>query len=321
MIAVAVNDGHLPTLDSASFGSVSAAHRAPQLEKINPIAYYHEFRDRFPEEVWYFKVVGIDPTKPEAILNPYTLRISEDRFTNIGEHCIAVAVCASRITAALVEKGVIDAETADRIVARALIHDLNKPFEIMRREAKKACLAADVYSVAAYEKVLDLLARTGYAAKHVDYIRRSGSETGHNSLAQFLRVGSRGEVQLVSDNLADKIVHIADDMTFTSRPDAHGEWVTHFLTCGERMTASQFKEHYPFLWSEGLMINKSGLIVPYQVESEITPPAQRIGNYAALQLGVASAICAEIKEYVAPDDSRDADQFIRDLVNTTRPLQ
>ena len=51
-----------------------------------------------------------------------------------------------------------------------------------------------------------------------EYLVQAGTETGHNSLRDFIVVNDAGYAGIVNGRVAEKIVHVADDMTFTSMP-------------------------------------------------------------------------------------------------------
>ncbi|MCI5064412.1 hypothetical protein MRY87_01660 [bacterium] len=294
----------------------------PNLRPFSPLRALTTFTHRFPQIMELFQEVGIHPVKPKVPLNPYTGEPSKESFRNIGEHCLAVAHAASKVGSALAETGVIGAEELDLIVERALVHDITKPYEIMRRNAKNAGLVTEVYSTSAYQQLQPLLEQIGISSELAEYLVDAGSETGHNSLKDFLAVEDGAVTGLISGHLPEKIVHLADDMTYTSTPMFRGEKVvTVFLPPWERMLAARFMEKYPsWMWTEGLAITPGGTIV--QVPDVHAPPSDVtvIGHYAALQVEVSGAISHEFQLMLDPKSTQEPEQFIKDLINDSPSL-
>ncbi len=286
-----------------------------EVKPFDPLSQLAHFEREFPEQMKLFRLVGIHPTESTNPLNPYTKELSSENFSNIGEHCIAVAHCASKIASALVKQQLITEEDAHWITERALVHDLNKPFEIMRRNAQKVGLAEDVYSVSAYEKLKPLLDEAGIPPELSEYLIKAGAETGHNSLKTFIIAGPDGFEGLVRGMVSEKIVHLADDMTFTSNPKDGQRPITVFLTCWERMLASQFIEKYPSLWNEGLVASDDGSITGVRDLKQIPEGHKVIGDYAELQVRVANTIARELQLLVDPGSREKPESFIRRVVN------
>lgn len=286
-----------------------------EVKPFDPLSQLDRFEREFPEQMKLFRLVGIHPTESSNPVNPYTKATSTENFSNIGEHCIAVAHCASKLAAVLEQQEFISDDDARWITERALVHDLNKPFEIMRRDAQKAGLAEDVYSVTAYEKLRPLLDKAGISPDLSEYLIKAGAETGHNSLKTFIVAGPNGYEGLVSGMIAEKIVHLADDMTFTNNPKEGQRPITAFMTCWERMLASQFIEKYPFLWNEGLVATDFGTIIAVRDLTKIPEGQKKIGNYAELQVRVANSIARELQLLVDPTSPEKPESFIRKVVN------
>jgi len=192
----------------------------------------------------------------------------------------------------------------------------------MRRNAKRQGLEEEVYTVSAYEKLKPHLLKLGISEEIADYLVQAGSETGHNSLKDFITVDESGVVRLVEGKTAEKIVHLADDMTFTSTPLREEESpVTLFLTPWERMLASRFIEKYGFMWEEGLGVNASREIVTVEDIHKPDPGVEILGSYAELQKQVAHAICLELRNRLEqpnsnePDNDLSPEEFIKRLIN------
>ena len=280
-----------------------------------PLSFLPVLSERFPWLEQLFKRVGIHPTQPENPVNPYTGQQEAEGFTNIGEHCLAVAYCAEKVGLALLSAGIIDNDTLDLIIQRSLVHDLSKPYEIMRRKACEAGLTSDVYSVAAYEKLAPLLEELGVPKSLAEYLTNAGSETGHNSLAGFLRCDKKEITGLVADRLPDKVIHLADDMTWTGNPRT-GRPTSAFFTCWERMLVSGFPEKYPFLWKEGLVLTASGEIQPTSDINKIPKGQHLLGHYTHIQVLVANLICQELQQLLDPGSDEKPEFFVKRLVRS-----
>ncbi len=305
------------------FGAPGHQETDISVQLFSPKDVLADFEARFPKVFELFARVGIHPTKSLGIHNPYTGKQETEDFRNIGEHCIAVGYAASKIMDALVRAGVAEQSDADYVIERALVHDLNKPYEIIRRKAKGMDVPEEVYSASAYDKLEPLLLELGVSEEMVSYLVHAGKETGHNSLKDFLALGEGGVTGITRDMIAEKIVHLADDMTFTSTPQKEGqEPVTAFLTPKDRMYASGFIEKYLWMWKEGLGVDDSGTIC---VVDDVRLPNEGItvlGHYANLQVQVSHAIAREFQLYLDPSSSQEAAAFIRDLIRAEEePIQ
>lgn len=272
------------------------------------------FEREFPQELVLLREVGIHPLLSKQAFDPYRGELSTKNFSNIGEHCIAVALAAERIALRLAEAGMLSTDEIHSVVGRALVHDLNKPYEIMRRDAQKGGSPEDIYSVSAYQALIPHLQSSGASPELVEYMKHAGSETGHTSLAQFLSVGPDGIQGLIPDSLVLKIVHLADDITFTSSPPEGVPSVTSFLTPWERMLASHFIEKYPFLWSEGLGLNETGSFVSIRDVKQPVEGTRLLGSYADLQVLVSHLISRELKLYLDPAAPESPEEFIKKTV-------
>lgn len=310
---------NLPTDVSwpANFRLTGTQDLDTNLKVFSPTDGLAQLEGRFPKISELFIKVGIHPTKSETPNNPYTNQPAGESFTNIGEHCIAVAYASSRIMDALARAGVVNPHDADSVIERALVHDITKPYEIMRRDAKRDGLAEEVYTTSAYQQLAPLLQSTGVSADLAEYLINAGSETGHNSLKDLIEVDETGVKGVVAGRVAEKIVHLADDMTFTSNPGNSGaNPVTLFLAPWERMLASGFIEKYSFLWKEGLGRTKSGDITTVRDINDPESGVEVIGDYAGLQVSVARAICREFQLLLAPENRQEPDAFIKGLINS-----
>lgn len=291
------------------FASMSVEFAKPiEMAKLKP-----DFERRFPMEMGILRIGGVYPGQTEATQNPYTGEDEREYFGNIGEHCMAVALCSEIIAEGIFGK---DSSKTISIVKRALVHDSTKRFEIMRRKAVKAGALDDAYSKSAYEKIKPLLEEKGVAPDIIEYMSTAGSETGHISFPDFVRVVDGEPVLNTQDNLAEMIVHLADDMTHTPIGQPEEALKTHFLTTHERMEASDFPNRYPFMFKEGFGFDKDGNYVFVKDVSEKNPQLSNVKTYAEWQVWIASEMSKYLVELMLSQESvEDPQKYIKDLVN------
>lgn len=280
----------------------------------DPLTRLVEFAERFPFAIQILRIGGVHPTEEAKMDNPYTGKPHDESFTNIGEHCLAVASLASTLVFRLHERGILSSEEAGLVTSRALVHDANKRIEIMRRNAVREGAIDDAYSPRAYETIKPILQAQGIDQELVDYMAGSGKETGHLSIRDFLALPD-GIPSLVPSRMAEKIIHLADDMTSTSIPLPGERPLTVYLTTWERMVASDFPNRYPFLWKEGLAFDVQGAVtvVPDIAQAELN--LSYVRSYAYWQPYVSNEICQEIQSIVDPESRERPEYFIKDLVN------
>lgn len=282
------------------------------IRPFDPLKYLTYFETRFPKELKLLYAVGIHPQFKGRIINPYTKQPETQSYSNIGLHSLAVAFCAMRIADALFAEGLISEEKLKWIVERALIHDLAKPYEIMRKAANRNFLDA---SYDAYEELKRLLVDIEMPKEVIEYLVTSGKETGHNSLKDFIQCNADGRFTgVVKGNLAEKVIHLADDMTFTTVQCNGSKPFTTFFTCWERMLASQFIERYPWMWTHGLGRTKDDSIISISDLSNPSPGVKVIGSYAELQARVADCIAQELQMSLKPSSKTPPQYYVKSLV-------
>lgn len=251
---------------------VDAKELMPNLERaailsearpFDPLTRLTEFSDRFPLAIQILRIGGVHPTEDARMDNPYTGKPHDESFTNIGEHCLAVASLAQTLAFRLQQRGVLLTEDVELVTSRALVHDANKRIEIMRRNAVREGAVEEAYTPKAYETIRPILEAQGIDPELINYMAGAGKETGHLSIRDFLML-SDGIPSLEPDRFAEKIIHLADDMTSTSIPLPGERPLTVYLTPWERMVASDFPNRYPFLWKEGLAFDRQGEVVTVQ---------------------------------------------------------
>lgn len=277
-------------------------------QPFNPLSKLVEYQREYPQAITLLRVGGVHPLDNLDMLNPYTGQLDQESFKNVGEHCLAVAACAEVIALRLAQAGVISPLEVMSVTERALIHDANKRLEVMRKKA-----GVDAYSEQAYKTVRAVLSSSEVSLELANYFVVAGQETGHNSLKDFLEV-RRGGVRLISDRMAEKIVHLADDMTFTSIPKNNQPPTTYFLAPEERMVRADFDIRYPFLRKEGLGFDTKGKAVVVKDITSLERPLSHVDSFYNYQILVSRFICEEITRSLG-EDNPTPEYYVKNLVN------
>lgn len=186
----------------------------------------------------------------------------------------------------------------------------------MRRKAVRAGAIDDAYSSKAYDSIKPLLEEKGIAPDIIAYMANAGSETGHNSFVDFLQVRDGAPTLKTEDNLAEMIVHLADDMTYTSIVQDGETADTYFLTAPERMEASNFPQRYPFLYNEGFGFDQIGNPVFVKDVSQASSKISHVKTYAQWQVWIAAEISNHLVNLMSPQTPvEDSQEYIKQLVN------
>lgn len=281
----------------------------------DPLTRLENYTARFPLAIRLLQIGGVHPTQDSRMDNPYTKEPDNESFTNVGEHCLAVASFAEAVAQGLQIKGILTATEVGLVTYRGLIHDANKRIEVLRRKALKAGVIEDAYSLKAYETIIPILIAQGFDQETVNYMARAGSETSHLSIKDFLTLAD-GIPALVPGRIVDKIIHLADDMTSTSIPQAGEKPQTVYLTPWERMVASDFPNRYPDLWREGLGFNPAGEVTPIQVIANADRNLRWVRNYVYWQPWLSNEICREIQGIIDPESRQKPEYFVKDLIDS-----
>ncbi|MCL4360675.1 hypothetical protein M1555_05500 [Patescibacteria group bacterium] len=232
------------------------------LQPIDRITAQQFLEAKHPLEMGILRMLG---TLPSAEFyryeNPFTHEPETEDFTNIGGHMISVAKSSGVLGRAIFGE---ESFQANLIEAGALLHDMGKPAEIMARKAWKRGMLTEPYSLSAYEEcyariIRPTLERQGVAPDIIVDMKIAGAETGHVSFAHFVRLTS-GRPTLVTDDVGQEIVHLADDRTHSPLPGS-GERDTLFVDVKTRMQLSKFLERYHFLYFQGFGFQKDGGVV------------------------------------------------------------
>ncbi len=289
----------------------------PSSPSAKPVDFEHlisEYIARFPKEMEILEIGGVFPgKKAEPIENPYTGETETLYFGNTGEHCVAVARCSEILAGKILG---VDNPQTKKIVARALVHDSAKRYEILRSKALKEGKIDDAYSPSAYETIRPILKNEGVPQDIIESMVHAGQETGHNSFASFVE-SKDGKTALKTDNnLAEMIVHLADDMTYSPIVEEGEKVETLFLTTEERMKASNFPERYPFLYKEGFGFDQNGNVVFIKDIAEKYSDLIDVRTYADWQVWLAEQISAHLVSLMPVSERVENPQkYLKQLVN------
>ena len=318
MVSVTETQYRLPFL-SGSLSRAAILKTAPPFE---PLHHVKTFNSRFPQAFDLFRFAGMHPHDHPSprLLNPYTGQVEFYDFRNIGEHSLAVGIAALKLATALAAVGMLRPGEVEGVTNRALLHDLNKPYEILRRarsDPRSRDSVTNIYHENAYRNVYTLLRKRGCATSVAQTISRAGTETGHTSLKRLLQLTPLGTVELVPGHYAEKIVHLADDMTLSTKPRDPSGRRHAFLTPWERLVASDLLETscgYSWLTHSGLVASRGRL---YDCFDLAHPPvgSEIVGSYATLQLLAAHLICCEFQQLLDPDSTLPPELFVKELLN------
>jgi hypothetical protein len=263
----------------------------------------------YPQAMSILRLGGVYPGEHQVITNPYTGREHDAYFGNVGEHCMGVGEAAEAIANAIPD---LEKKQIQNITERAIIHDSTKRYEVMRRDIIRGKKGADTtsgtaYTASAYESIRPILQAQGVKPNVIDYMANAGKETGHNSLPDFIVLNEKGEPSLnPKRTLAEKIVHLADDMTYTPVANKGEHPVTSYLTASERMVASDFPNRYKFLYKEGFGFDEYGNPVLVDDATEINNTLTQIKTYAQWQTYIAKEIANDLVQQmrlkVQPDN-------------------
>lgn len=266
-----------------------------------------EMQEKYPEAMNILDITGVSPFGSREMMNPYTGEADLEDFSNVGRHCVAVAYAAQKMADALW----VSEEQKDEIIKSAILHDGDKRIEVMRKKAKKAWVEIDVYWEEWYKTIETIFSDKGLDSGVFSTIQSMGGMTGHNSLKKFL-IMKDGKIQLNPERtLTEMIVHIADDMTYSSSGE-DGE-TTQYVSFEKRAELSKFAEKYGFLWQEGFGVSEENGI------QEIKDVAQNWGDavkhFYDWQNVVFDMICDHIQKQIDPMNFENSVEFVVWMVN------
>jgi len=295
---------------AAKFILPSALHKEELFAK-NPIFKAADlipsFKADFPEAFNLLRLGGVHPEIKDPFFNPYSGQLDQRDFSNVGEHSIAVAFAANRLSKALS----LPASQIQLITERALLHDAAKRFEVFRREAKGHL------KFTPGEETARELESLGVDRNFTSKVKDFGTETGGETIGEFLEINSGAELVVKPALLSQKIVRLADNMTSTDIPAAGEAARTIFVTLAERAVASEFSSRYKILFTSGLAA-KPDLELTWLDDINALPPgAQLLGSLIDLEQLFQSSVSEELCLRSKLLSVRGAEASIKELLNSS----
>ena len=289
----------------------------------DPSPYLRIFEASYPEEVRLLERMRVHPNSGPALFrDPFGEREVKDDFSNIGEHCVAVAACASVLAEALRAAGHLDSSDVDYIVRRALVHDAAKPYDVFLNKATRENLinTSDYLNESIWDRVKPVLINEGLtAAEAAKVLDDFGAETGGrpDCLKRFLAIGPNGLQGIVAEELRTKVIHLADDMVCSTPPGCppHGRhWA---LTPLERVSAAFAGKKAPLGWIAGFGLNAEHELVHLDNVFEKESAARPLGTYHGIMIWISNVICREVALFTGQSSqtSGSPEQTVKALVN------
>ena len=256
------------------------------------------FERNFSDELEVFSKLGIalDSGKSK-FYDPFRKLVIEDDFTNIGEHCLAVATCTLMLTRFLEKERKIDAVSANEAIRRALLHDAIKPWEIFLARALRDNVISKekYYDEAVFLSVVDVLITLGISPEIANrLVTDYGSETDvRECFPFFLREAHNGKINLKSGSMPKKIVHLADNMTCSTMPSLESPSKHYFLTTWERMVAADADARYPWALKAGIAVNAKAEIFHTSDRLSLEKDSRALFHIHDALIALSSAIATE----------------------------
>mgnify|MGYP001578208911 CR=1 FL=1 len=299
--------------------------------KLDPYSLLAGFEELYPETFKTMEMLGVHPhpSKKKKLINYYTGKTWNEYFDNIGRHSLAVANAAAIIARALNIEG-LDKYSVNEVIEKALTEDLNKVFEIIRfkhhlylenKNKTKTAFLDDLYSSEAYEITEDIFIKSGISPSVAKVLRRSGNDSGHNSINSFLKkdTSNKGEVKLTRDDWVRKIVHLADDMTASTFLAERKIEFNIYVTPMQKLHFLNFRKKYPWLYRQGFGYDDKGKVVKVEnVKKDSNKKLSNVNSLAHYQVYLSNAICSEIKQILDPKDPLPPQFFIKNILNRNR---
>lgn len=222
-------------------------------------AFYH-FEEIFKESRDIFKVLGTHPeSKLCTIANPWGDQLNES-FANVGLHCAGVALVALAISTQLHQHKIITNSERYKIVSKAFLHDVLKPFDVYLAKALRGdkITLAEYYSPEIFEPVINILISAGIESGTANaLVHNTGREVNVRECPDlYLRKDINGEVKLLPGNLTEKVILLSDNSCQTSFVADEERWS--LMLARSRLIVSDSDQRYPWASKAGIGFNSKG---------------------------------------------------------------
>lgn len=271
--------------------------------------YIEDYKKRFPRAFEAFTWGRIYPPGKQSFRNPFTGEDVNEDFSNITYHCVSVAVGAERIARLLFRAGKISDEELNTVIDHALIHDCAKVYELFKIKAYRAGHPRGAVFLPAAE-LEEILRAEQVPENIIPYMVSAGAESGGSSLHTFLATDGEGITGLVQGRLVDKIVRLADSMTYSSPYEADGAVHSGFMTHWERLATSGALSRYPQMVSCALGVTRDGAIefIPdlLHAPNHLTV----LGSFMLLEVFLANEIARELVDLLGVRTALPPEEYI-----------
>ena len=252
----------------------------------------------------------------------------EDDRRNIGRHCVKVAQGVTGVLRPLVRIGELTEQDLGRAEKAGLGHDCLKSLEIDRRRAAEASGRdiATAYNAEGYATEERILQERGVAPDLLSSFISFGQNTGHRSIAKFLKVEDGVLVGVKTDDAVALAAHVVDSLTYSTKPIFNENEINVFQPASERMLLSKFHhtgdelepkaQGYGFLWTEGLGI-KEGKVVEVKDIHAAQEGVHVLGSYAYLQSYTAKEGARFFNRQIGLAESDTPDATLCDYLNNS----
>ena len=276
----------------------------------------------YEETFKQLEATGTHPHSPDKTwYNPYTGQTTTTNNSNIGHHVLTVALVADSLFTMAEQAGLVTADKREECVKRALLHDAVKIPERHIQKAKEDGLIANGNFHGHDHALLTyFLTENGFDQKDAEALCGYGAECGHHSVSRFLKPGT-DTLKLVIHEPLEALVHLADDLVSTSLNNAQQQSETRILNFEERAISSDFKNRYPFLYTEGLGFS-TGDTELSPVHDMQNPPASldHCYSYYTMQWYTAEGLARWLQAHVDPLSTEAPGSYVKKAVqDSLRP--
>lgn len=262
--------------------------------EINPYEIYDDLAAAFPTAFVWLEQCGVHPRKKIDLYNPFTSAWDAEDYRNVGEHCLATAYCAQKLGLALQAVGAFSDEDVAVVTERALLHGLGKRFEKMYRDYRGR------RTHFAKETPEDVEA-CGVTREFATVICSYGSETGGEAVLRFFGMSADGRVGVMRGKLREKVVRIADELTFSSPSRAGAPSRSYVLPLSERAVVGDFRNRYPTIFTRYVALDEHELRFVIVPNSKSTSRYRVLGTVFEACLFVMHGISTEVQKLLVPE--------------------
>lgn len=259
----------------------------------DPLRVVGEFAELYPEAFNMLEECGVHPTKKRDLVNPYTGKLDTSDWRSVGEHSVAVGYCAEVIGKALLKAGILDVEDVRFIVNRALLHDVSKRYEQMK---KRSLGEEHLYE----REQAEVFERLGVSPHLAQAFSDFGSETSLESLLRYLTILPDGSCSVIRGRLREKIVRLSAGMTCTVPAPDGSRVLSFFTTFDGRACYSDSSKIYPTMFRTYVAFDEQKMRFVFTGRIRNTRSLFALGTVYEAWLFTARSIAAELRHLLSP---------------------